>query len=341
MERSAGLCGLPDRHIQIKTDEDLRELVRGTIAEIEELVGTELYRDIARAYESAALIRRRHANSPRVAIEDDHRLIALVDRIRTSTDSLDERHRDLDVAALGELLHTVRLFSGRHDDPAWATVRPSLKSSDDYCHTVVTLAAADSLIEHGVDVRLGSEGKTRSADLLVRTGSNIGLRIEVKAPRQLRDPASLALDQCRHLIKKKLHRAGTNASGQLACQDAAILVLRGFGLSNAQLEVLGEAANEVVRGEPEARRHLAYVCLVSLGTLFVDPTRTSQGWQIGPEGHTQATIGYKWIANPNYDGRVPFALNDHPMRVEHELLGEDRVGPSKTLTQIARSRRVA
>jgi len=157
-----------------------------------------------------------------------HPLMVRVGRLLAFAEGLRQGKATLDLTALTEVTMIVRLYQRFSRNPGWETIPRQIRNPHDFVHDVVNLAVmafvADS--NNGIGLQDNTGGKTRLADLLIAASSRGRLSAEVKAPKDLQDPAlCLTPPHADTIVRKAFRGADTSSGGQLDAQHSGLLVV--------------------------------------------------------------------------------------------------------------------
>lgn len=232
-----------------------------------------------------------------------HPLMVSVQDIRTAIATFATPTPTVDHWPVMELVTLLDTLKRWKNHPAWAALVRGLVN--EYPHTVLTLAAATALTDLGNGVVFHVTRGGRAADLLLVVGARQRVAVEVKVRDALRTPASpVGYDRLLTEIRAAVKAARTGAKGQLSRQHAALLILGGFHLAQADLDAFQQAAADYLRDAQAKRRHahLMGIGLVAFGTTL---TRGSV-WAVRAHLHLPV------VANPGYRGSIPLKTGTVP-----------------------------
>lgn len=228
-----------------------------------------------------------------------HGMARAVALLREGISSLNSSLPMLDPRAVTEL-DALRTFSTRwRGHPEFESLRQALES--EYEHTVVLLAAATLLEDHGNGVVLQATGQRRTPDLRLVLAPGREASVEVKAPHLLswrEEPVTS--DLAVRVITKALKKAGTGRKGQLSRDKDGLLVVGGFHLNRSDLDRLERAAERLLKNAKRAgtRRSLLGISIVNLGST-VERSFSATGepaWKIGSE------FAMRIVRHPGFKG---------------------------------------
>jgi hypothetical protein len=250
-------------------------------------------------------------------------------------DAIDAGGWSWDFSALTELTAALRTLSRWRNTPIWAKeIHPSLRDKASYCHAVAVVTYQEGIQDLDVSIRLRAAGERPQPDLYVTQADGSELRFEVKAPERIRYPKGLLSSEDADGVVEKAFRS---ARLQLTREHAGVLVLFGFALSEAQLDLLQSSGQRFFERRGASKPHLAALHVMSCGTLIVNPIMLANGVGLGPSSHVEATEEYRLARNPYFDDRIILRLRSHPRGVEGlELLGSVRLAPALTVARLAR-----
>ncbi len=240
------------------SDEDGRvdaAYLRGLIETAKEILGAEL----ARLANSSRLSRTSKTPS-----SSQHGLVRAISLAETAEQSFAGPKPFIDAPAWAELRALATLAGRWRGHPEFESIRRALVH--EYEHTLILLTAATYLEDHGTGVWLqpAAPGQ-RTPDLRIGARRNEEGYVEIKAPRALQWPKHpIARDEAEKIVKKAMKKAGTGKSGQLKHGLPSILVIGGFHLTDADLNVLRRAADVYLAGAARLNNHRGL-----LGILFV------------------------------------------------------------------------
>lgn len=230
-----------------------------------------------------------------------HRLIVLVLRVQAMIQSW-ERHGSLaldDTASVTvmELSTALRLLEAAREIPAFARVGATVKTSDDYAHTLVMLSAVWFLEAVGNGrVEFVPTADSPMPDLRVRGHDGAPLYVEVYVPRVLVHPPQGLVPPAE--AADRVERALRRKKRQLRSVDS-LLLIGGLGCSEETVEALKAAAEHEL-----ARRERSELVGVAIFAPFV--VTEFSGAADAPPAPRRLHNGSRtaFMPNPRYRGRI-------------------------------------
>jgi len=267
----------------------------------------DLFGDLAATYQ-----RGRSARTPP---RHRHRLMELIEGVRRSADSLRGEHPAVDVVSVTELNMALDLLERWRNDPAWAGIVRSLRNPTNFPHAAIKLAAASHLTDLGNGVGLAAEQTPgrRTPDLWIAVGARERMAIEVKAPLALqRRLEPVREHDVQEVVRKALKNAGTGPRGQLSARHPGLLLIGGFHLREADIELLKEEARALLSKTGDKRRHIAGVMVLSVGVLVENAILGPDAIVSSRETRLHGIITVRIAMNPRYKGALVIEIADRP-----------------------------
>jgi hypothetical protein len=127
-------------------------------------------------------------------------------------------------------------------------------------------------------------------------------------------------EQARDVVVAALKSAGTSGGAQLGPEQPGLLLIGGFQLSVADLDVLQAAADGLLQQNRSSRRHLIGVAFISIGIATTISHRPSSvlgptGVLIRQEQTFQNMVPLRLAMNPHYDGAMQLVTEPPPRNV--------------------------
>jgi hypothetical protein len=241
-----------------------------------------------------------------------HRLAVLLEVLKSWERGVKQRSPIVPIAALSEIAATIRLFQDAQDDALWPKLVRSLVNPTDYAHAVILLSLAVHLHNAGAEVFLQPENHvTRSCDLVVNYSQEVGLNIEVKAPRDLQwldDP--LTPKRAMEHLKKQFGNAGTGPRGQLSPPTPGVLAIGVLAADSRTLDLLRASAEKHLLFPPGDYSHIMGVLFISLGSSMdvSAPTIMGNRFQLGARVDTKTHVDL--VHNPHYTGAIRWRMSE-------------------------------
>ena len=283
---------------------------------------TEARHSLSEIFDDLAATHERGRSARRTPPRHGHRLMELIDSVSRSARRFESAQPAIDVVSIAELHLTVDLLRQARGRPGWLANLRAMRNPTTFPHEVVKLAAERYLTALGNPVQVpGDQGSgERSPDLLIIVGQNESMAVEVKAPTALQSASgTLQRDDALEIVRRQLRSAGTGARGQLSPQRPGILVIGGFHLRKADLELLKELAVELLPRAPGGRKHIAGVVVLSVGLLAENIVFEPDRIVSSSETLLHPIIQVRVAKNPSYAAALPIEVIDEP-----DLRGEVR-----------------
>ena len=254
----------------------------------------------------------------RVTWTDRHRLHVLLEAAEETMKNLP---RNVVVAPwfLAEFLTTLDVVRRWQKHPLWKEIEPSLKSPNDFTHTILTLHVAEHLERGGHAVDIVPTGDNASPDLMIHAigGTQDLTHIECYQPGALcGKPSDISAEEAESIVKRSMKKA----KRQLGSRNPGILAICGYNQSHSNLELLRQTIES--RLQKTLRHNLCGIWLITLGVLLnLDKDKLS----------FTSTINANFIPNPSYFGRVDIDVNvpeGHPQLIKGRLIdiNTDNIG---------------
>jgi hypothetical protein len=253
-------------------------------------------------YSSAC--RTRNSRTPP---KNSHGLMSIVRSLEESIASFETPSPVIDARAVTEVDALLLILKRWRHHPYWRRMVGALDA--EYQHTIITMAAASFLVDAGNGVRLLETSSARTPDLQLVTAPQQRAALEIKAPQALHSrTVELTPAEANRIITSAVKKAKTGKKGQLARKQPGLLVIGGFALSDAELDLLSKAATEYLQNATTRGRHshIIAVSVMSVGTLL---EATLEGPQ-PPEISISGTLSVRVAQNPGYKGDI--SLGEQP-----------------------------
>ena len=233
-----------------------------------------------------------------------HRLMVMVDTLRSDIKSFGTPAPACHVDYLMELLALVESLRRWHRHPFWSELVRGL--DNDYRHTVMLIAAATGLEDAGNSVEFQRTGDDRTPDLLLVLDPRDRVAVEIKMPEALKaSSAALGYDKLLQVIDASMKSAGTGPSDQLSPRHPGMLIIGSFQTLPSDLGDFELAATYYFRevANSEEYKHVLGVGLLSFVTLIHrDSAKTM----------SKPALKMTLVANPRYEGRVKLKTETPP-----------------------------
>ena len=254
----------------------------------------------------------------RVTWTDRHRLHVLLEAAEETMKNLP---RNVVVAPwfLAEFRTTLDVVRRWQKHPLWKEIEPSLKSPNDFTHTILTLHVAEHLERGGHAVDIVPTGDNASPDLMIHAigGTQDLTHIECYQPGALcGKPSDISAEEAESIVKRSMKKA----KRQLGSRNPGILAICGYNQSHSNLELLRQTIES--RLQKTFRHNLCGIWLITLGVLLnLDKDKLS----------FTSTINANFIPNPSYFGRVDIDAKvpeGHPQLIKGRLIdiNTDNIG---------------
>jgi hypothetical protein len=207
--------------------------------------------------------------------EMPHRLVECIFQVEQSAAALEHGSGVVTPAAAVELKTLLMLVEEIGDEPTKPLLLASLKSPDDYAHTLIVLIAEKVHRDLGnLVVFEPPRAESRTPDLRVLAAEGRSIALEVKAPRRLRTGQPLAgQKEAGSIVSYALERTGVGEGGQLTPDYCGHLVIGGFGLNERSRKLLRKEGEAVFRRR--VLGHIWGITFISLGTHMNDVDMSS------------------------------------------------------------------
>lgn len=232
-----------------------------------------------------------------------HRLMVLLDVLRAYEDGGQPRLGISPLAALGELRIARDVFRDGCREGIWPKLRSSLRTNDEYPHTLVLLAIAKLLRDSGNEVLLEVEHQSgRVGDLRIQAADR-SINFEVKVPSELLwevDP--LTPKQANQHIPRLFKAAGTGLKGQLPPPHSGMLVIGGLHFSERTRDLLQKAAERHFERPPSDYGHIMGVLFTWVHTWMTPAEGELSGNRISFDTQFITAVRSELVPNPGYRG---------------------------------------
>jgi hypothetical protein len=295
-ERSRRETGAQESTFGYQGDPTQREIspvrLQAYVEELRSLLGDKY----DKLYSSARRARKSHTPP-----KNRHGLMAIVESLETSIESFNTPSPMVDPRVVTEVDALLTILKRWKHHPYWTRMVSALDA--EYQHTIITLAAASFLVDAGNGVTFLETASGRTPDLLLVIAPQQRAALEIKAPQALHNrTVELTSAAANTIISSAVKKAKTGKKGQLARKQPGILVIGGFALSEAELDLLNKAATEYLKNATKKglHSHIIAVSVMSMGTM---PEATLKGPQ-SPEISISGTLSVRVAKNPGYSGDI-------------------------------------
>lgn len=255
--------------------------------------------------------------------KNSHRLVELIATAREDGATLSGPQPGYHALETVELALAVDLLERWKRDPSLPDLLNSMIGTQDFSHTLVTLAAASLLTDLGNAVELvptAPDKRLRTPDLRVHIGARSRVNTEVKVPTALVRPQEpLDADKATEVVRHAVSKAGTGASGQLSPEHAGFLVIGALHARVVDIDRLEEAARLVASERPKDRVHIAGISIVAAGALLTGVTADRAGLRIGGNVSAHAVLTTRMTLNPSYSGETIISPERGPNSVARSV----------------------
>jgi len=252
---------------------------------------------------------------------EHHRLVGLIrygEKAANQIQSATRRSQvTIDANRIAELYAAVEMFHRWRHHPAWRDLVASLRDPSHVRHTVMLMALASVLADagNGVGVVRASQPGTRIPDAWVAVDSHRRLDLEIKTPQAFNEPgAALSFEAAVEVIERHVMRAGSPRGGQILLGRPGVIGFGAFHLGLGGIELLEQAAHEVLRRRGGQRTHIAAIVAVEVTYQFTQ-IRNRTGTPIAT--NMQPILQYRIALNSDYTQEIPISTDRPHWRTMH------------------------
>jgi len=185
---------------------------------------------------------------------------------------------------------------------AWPTILNSLLDPTLFVHTVLVLVVASYLVDAGNDLALERPLDGRRRDIQIAATAQQSVLVETKSPQRLRTGSLLTAKEASDVVSDAFRHTRTGPTGQLPASHPGLLAIGGFYQPEHNLELLENAARNLLTGPRLALEHIVGVLVVTLDVAATNVDSITG--EIRRDARLMTIMRHRLVENPRYTGSL-------------------------------------